>query len=550
MGRIYSPRLIWLLRLNRKSQIAIEYAYRLREKSPATSVFWVYANNTARFEQSYRNIAIAAKIPGLEDPKADILNLVFEWLGSNESGDWLLILDNAEDTDVFFSPSISAAAQNPGLNIEPPCLSEYLPQTGTGSILITSRDEATAIRLTGAKEQVLQIRIMSEIDTHALLNKKLPDDPSDRTAKQQLIMELDFIPLAITQATAYIAIRSLRMTIAKYLQLLQRGEENQIHLLSQNEVDLRRCPGVPNSVIRTWQISFLKIKERKAAAANLLSRMCFLDRQGIPEFLFYDENGELSLDFEEEVEMLIKFSFVTTEKERKTFTIHRLVQLATTNWITIHGEIGEVGRIQEHVLGLVWRHYPDGEYEDWKKCELLEPHAQIVSAYTFDSKNFKLQQASILHKNAWYAIGQGRFKISEEKNSRALTLRKSCLRVDHPATLASLSLLAKTYFKEGYWDKAEKLEVEVLEKTKRVLKADHPDTLTSMANLALTYWNQGRWDEAVDLIRSTIELQKNTIGKDHPYTVDSIRLLEEWSSTISRYGETEPIAFTESATVE
>ena len=31
------------------------------------------------------------------------------------------------------------------------------------------------------------------------------------------------------------------------------------------------------------------------------------------------------------------------------------------------------------------------------------------------------------------------------------------------------------------------------------LGADHPSTLKSTGNLALTYWNQGRWEEAEKL---------------------------------------------------
>ncbi|EMT62952.1 hypothetical protein FOC4_g10013144 [Fusarium odoratissimum] len=56
-----------------KSQIAIEYAYRVRKSVPQTWVFWVYAANAARFEQAYRDIANKAEIPGYEDLKADIL---------------------------------------------------------------------------------------------------------------------------------------------------------------------------------------------------------------------------------------------------------------------------------------------------------------------------------------------------------------------------------------------------------------------------------------------------------------------------------------------
>ena len=61
---------------SRKSQIAIEYAYRLRERSPTISVFWVHASNVARFEQSYRDIAVTAKLQGVDEPKTDMLGLV------------------------------------------------------------------------------------------------------------------------------------------------------------------------------------------------------------------------------------------------------------------------------------------------------------------------------------------------------------------------------------------------------------------------------------------------------------------------------------------
>ena len=51
-----------------KSQLAIEYTHRTRERSPDTWVFWVHASNAARFEQGYRDIADVIKIAGREDP--------------------------------------------------------------------------------------------------------------------------------------------------------------------------------------------------------------------------------------------------------------------------------------------------------------------------------------------------------------------------------------------------------------------------------------------------------------------------------------------------
>ena len=49
--------------------------------------------------------------------------------------------------------------------------------------------------------------------------------------------------------------------------------------------------------------------------------------------------------------------------------------------------------------------------------------------------------------------------------------------------------LASTYSKQGRWEAAEELEVEVMEESKKKPGADHPYTLTSMANLASMYRN-------------------------------------------------------------
>ena len=378
----YRPGILASLTPDSKSQIAIEYAYRLREKRPETSLFWVSANSAARFEQSYRRIAATAKIPGMEDPKSDVLDLVNQWLSGGENDAWLLILDSADDAELFFGPLATQA----GTDVESPRLSRYLPQTGTGSILITSRDHGMAFHLTG-QNQVVQVGIMSKDDTFELLTKKLPEDPSDKSVKEELISELDSVPLAITQASAYIRVHAPRMTVAKYLQLLRHGEQNQIQLLSNNEADLRRDPEVPNSVIRTWQITFSQIKIQRPGAADLLSCMCMLDRQGIPEFLIC-QDGDQSLHFENAIGVLLQFSLVAEEREKHVFSIHRLVQLATRKWIET---CGGSERFQEDALRLVYRQYPEGRYENWTTCEALEPHAQIILDNIYDSKDCQLQ---------------------------------------------------------------------------------------------------------------------------------------------------------------
>src|SRR5271168_2570810 len=92
---------------NSKSQIAIEFAYRFHEKHPQSHIFWVFAANYARFDQAYQDISNKLNIPGRDDPQADKLKLVLDWLSDKSHGQWLLILDNADNRSLFF-PTIDS----------------------------------------------------------------------------------------------------------------------------------------------------------------------------------------------------------------------------------------------------------------------------------------------------------------------------------------------------------------------------------------------------------------------------------------------------------
>ena len=93
----------------RKSRLAIEYCYRLRERSPHTWVFWIHASNTDRIEQDYREIAAErVKIPGCKDPKQNMFELVVKWLRDEIKGRWVLILDNLDNDIVLSTPEATA----------------------------------------------------------------------------------------------------------------------------------------------------------------------------------------------------------------------------------------------------------------------------------------------------------------------------------------------------------------------------------------------------------------------------------------------------------
>src|SRR5205814_288206 len=88
----------------RKSQIAIEYCYRYKGDHPEAHVFWVHASSRVRFEKAYQGIATDLALPGFDDPNiSNTLQLVSRWFSDDAHGRWLMVLDNADDMETFFS---------------------------------------------------------------------------------------------------------------------------------------------------------------------------------------------------------------------------------------------------------------------------------------------------------------------------------------------------------------------------------------------------------------------------------------------------------------
>ena len=268
---------------SRKSQLAIEYAYQARDRSRETWVFWVHASNAARFEQSYRDIADCVKIAGRLDPKANIFKLVHDWLRGSKSR-WLLVLDNVDDAGFLFNTSVSGQGGAADSSSTVRSMREYLPQSESGSILITTRSKEAALKLVDQRN-IISVEPMNEADALVLFQKKLGAQEDSDNDIAELAAELEFMPLAIVQAAAYISQRAPLYSVRQYLEKFRESDREKTSLLDYEAGQLRRDREAKNSIILTWYISFDHIRQTRRSAADLLSLMCFFDRQGIPEAL-------------------------------------------------------------------------------------------------------------------------------------------------------------------------------------------------------------------------------------------------------------------------
>ncbi|KAL8831007.1 MAG: hypothetical protein Q9191_001103 [Dirinaria sp. TL-2023a] len=498
-----------------KSQIAIEYCYRYRDNHPDAHVVWVHSSTAQRLNQAYRDIARKLNLPAWDDAKVDTLRLVFEWFNEVDNGQWLMILDNADDVDTFFAKSTSTTPDSE--RVMP--LVDYLPQSSQGLILITTRDSRVGERLAD-RHASISVNIMSSLEAQYLLrsqSKRLDDGNDDHS--RLLVDALGHIPLAITQAAAFISENNL--ALADYLEMLHTDDSDLQDLLDEDLGDLRRDSESQNSVIRTWKLSYELISKQKPRAAEMLLFMAVLDRQGIPKSLLRND-VDRNIDVTTALGLLQAFSLISAQDGGSHYEIHRLVQLATRRWMEVQGT---KQKWQERALHVLAETFPRGKFENWTVCESLMPHAQTVIQCEHVKEACPKQFASLLRNMAVFDQLQGRYEIACTRILAAYGLREKLFGLEHPETLSSMNNLASTYRNQGRWDEAEKLHVQVLKTSKRVLGEEHRDTLTSMGNLALVYWDQGRWDDVEKLELQVLNVRKRVLGEEHPDTLISMNNL-------------------------
>ncbi|KAH0558830.1 hypothetical protein GP486_004529 [Trichoglossum hirsutum] len=253
-----------------KTQLALELAYRAREKYENCSVIWMLATSMENLQQAYVHAAQQLGIHGWEQEKVNVKKLVQDHLGKESAGQWLLVFDNADDIDMWTSGPSSGQRSGrlisrlldmwilrPGSGQRSDRLIDYLPRSKQGRTIFTTRDRKTAVEL--AQQNVIEIPEMDEHMAMQLLQKCLinPDLIDNEQDTKALLARLTYLPLAIVQAAAYINKNGI--VLAGYLSLLADQEEEIIELLSE-EFDNGIYSNVKNPVVTTWLISFEQIR--------------------------------------------------------------------------------------------------------------------------------------------------------------------------------------------------------------------------------------------------------------------------------------------------
>jgi tetratricopeptide (TPR) repeat protein len=513
-----------------KSALALEFVYRALARDASLLVFWVPALSQESFELAYREIARYLRIPGISAENADIIALVKETLSSGISGDWLMIVDNADDLSIMSETTKSGPA--------PVQLIDCIPNSNQGTVLFTTRSKDIAKVLT--QDSTLGLDDLSQTEARQLLARRVTKQAflGSEKAVDELLETLAYLPLAIVQAAAFI--NNNRITVSEYTALFQHpGSEAE--LFTEHFEDPSRYPDMDNTIATTWHISFNQLRKQDPLAAKYISFMACIDRFNIPQSLL--PLGGTLVQQTKALGTLQGYAFIT--KRQRTdqvpggdniYDMHRLVHMASIGWLKEHKERATsmataVARLEELIPGY-------GHMENKEIWATYLPHAIYISGLEDVEQTVK---GSLLDLVARCQASLGQYTISTATYREALTIRFECLGREHPDSLKTMSNLANIHSRMGKHEQAAELHKRMLAQRKKILGPNHQDTLASMNNLACGLRDQGKYTEAEELHKQTLERQKAQFGLKHIGTLWSMSNLAELMAIQGRYKEAEKL---------
>ncbi|KAL7951504.1 P-loop containing nucleoside triphosphate hydrolase protein [Trichoderma barbatum] len=561
-----------------KTQIALDYAYR-RCQDPSYSVFWVHADSETTFTQDFKSIARKLGLPSNLDGE-DLLTAVRDRIETNPP--WALILDNVDNLRLF---GVSHAAQDTlDMGEHALSLDKFIPRGPRGQVLWTSRDERIAGSLV-ATRRAIKVPNMTPSQAEKLFDSVRNSQVGSDEAKQvaELVCELEWLPLAVSQAAAYI--RMTRINVEEYLSKLKDGKKRW-QLLKKSQKDRHRRNEVSNSILETWNISMKHLQIENKTAYQILHIHAFLDNQNIPAemikhaALYSDDNtgvddvheahnnnpssdsnsdddssldsdgdDDSSLDSDgdddeitEAIARLCDFSLLSiqaTGDGNRAYKMHKLVQEAMQYGLSGNERKNEEIYFSVAALEIVSSLFPDSAPDTWNECEKYIAHAQRACNWAILCGRELTAAADLLSRVAFYLYECGRYGESGVEGQKAYELQKTTLGDKHPATILSMFQLAAHYQIVGRHKEAEEMLFKMVGLQQETLGSKHPNTIDTKSAIASVHSSWGKYKEAEGMAVKVLALRREVLGHKHPTTLHEMEDLASIYNILRKYKEEE-----------
>ncbi|MBO0780190.1 MAG: helix-turn-helix transcriptional regulator [Ktedonobacteraceae bacterium] len=551
-----------------KTQLAVEYAYRFADTYRA--LFWIDAETVESIQASVLQVAEVLALPEWQQAdQARMIAAVQRWLATHP--DWLMIWDNVDD---------------------PAPLIRFFPPCRHGAVLITTQHQTLGTLAVGlelpplpSEDGLLLLRrrayLLDVEASREQVQHWARHAPEEYQQSKHLVELMGGLPLALDQVGAYLEETSC--SLSDYLHLFQT---HRAALLSRRGTALSNHP---EPVTTTVSLAFERVAQTNAAAADLLRLAALLAPEPIPENVIVAGAPHLGPTLEPVVADPYQFdlalaalrgaSLITIHPERKTLSVHRLVQAVLRDLLAPE----EIDRWRERIARMLHATFPPVQPETWPQCE--QSVTQVLAcfpwlkqmgsrfpeigelcyqagSYLLERRRMEeaaplLEQAVILEeqspredarvllerleKQAELFWVQSQYEQAEHLLQRVLRLEEQALGKSHPRTAETLSNLGLLYWSQGKYEQAEPLYLQALHHLERDSGESHPQTATTLNNLGLLYYNQGKYEQAEPLYLQALRHRERELGASHPQTANILNNLGALYSHQKKYEQAEPL---------
>jgi len=534
-----------------KTQLALQYIH--NSKHFYTLKAWFSAESLDQLKQEYIEFAWALgyrdRAPSFENSFA----YVKEWLSKHPQ--WLLVYDSVNSYED---------------------IKDYLPTMEGGNVILTTRQQNWPNTF-----KKLNIDVMTEKESMDLIHSLASEHGSpDENIIKELVKTLGYLPLALSQAGAYI--RQTSITFADYSKLYN---EHAQEFLNDNTL-----PEGTNSrpVATTWNISLDAIakedttKHDNPLALQLLSACAYFAPSKIPHELLlswlkvsYPKAANHEIILARLIGQLSKYSMINKD-EAGNITIHRLVQTVVRYQQTstfgektycspltkkgfnillngIHNEFIRKDQVLEnerrqkillpHMRTLlthyesIWPNSLDVNMEpllndigvvfsligEWRIGASYHERALQVMERHYGKNSIKVANSLDLLGNA--ARHSGDIKQAQITHERAFALKEKHYGKNHVEVAITLDYLGRDYRSLGSFKLAKELHERSLVVKERHYGKDHVEVAYTLDQLGRDYRNLWDAKQAKKLHERSLMIKEVNYGKDHvevAYTLDQL----------------------------
>ncbi|KPM53459.1 NB-ARC domain protein [Frankia sp. R43] len=469
-----------------KSQLAIEYVY--RQLADYDVVWWIPSERTTQINQALVELAQRLGLGVGQEANAAVPAVIEALRVGKPFSNWLLIFDNADD---------------------PRAVRDFFPASGTGRILITSRNAQWA----GAA-RALEVDVFQRGESVELLRRRttsIGEVDADRVAAA-----LGDLPLAIEQAATWLA--ETGMPADEYLRLFE--DKRQELLGTAPPLDYRM------PVRAAWNVSLDRLAQSNPAALRLLQVCAYFAPDPISRQVFrrgrhisivpeLDAALRDSFRLNEAIREINQYALARIDHRTNSLQMHRLVQAVLIGRMSPDEQ--ETMRHGAHRLLAASDPDEPMNPEWWSVYAELYPH--VIAAGAVEGHDPLIRD--LLVNEVRYLWKWGDHEVGVDLARQAYESWRVTLGEEHPHTLSVGGWYGWLLQVVGNYSEAAPINTRMLELCEQVHGPRHPETLAAFANVTMDRKVSGDFAGAVELSETARERAVNVYGADQPQSLNA-----------------------------